>query len=209
MKKFLIPFIALAVCLSVIWKWTSGFSAFTYFSYTLKEAGSLPRSFPDLPMISQDSNVFHLKDKHKYVLINFVYLNCPYVCHKVNNQLEDIYHLVDTSIVPSRLEFVTMSFDLKNDDVQKIRKYRSYFGTDISGWTFALPHGVDNNAFNAFLKKVGVWKYAVPATGIINHSIYLFLIDPKQEIINVFDPARESTDQIVQKIESCIESKPH
>lgn len=204
MKKILIPVVALAICLIVIWKWTCGFSAFTIFSYTLKEAGTPPRPFPDIAMIDQDSIVFHLNDKRKFVLLNFVYLNCPYVCHKVNNQIEQIYHLFDTSMVPSKLEFVTMSFDMKNDDVQKIRKYRTYFGTDISGWTFALPHDVDDRAFNAFLNKVGVWKYLVPSTGIINHSIYLFLISPQQKIIAVFDPARQNNDQIIQKIETCL-----
>src|SRR5574338_66788 len=130
MKKILIPVIALGICLTVIWKWTLGFSAFTVISYTLQKACDLPRTFPDMPMINQDSVVFHLKEKHKYVLVNFVYLNCPYVCHKVNNQLEHIYHLFDSTTVPSRLEFVTVSFDLKNDDVEKLKKYMEYFGMD-------------------------------------------------------------------------------
>ncbi len=204
MKKILIPVVALAICLLVIWKWTYGFTAFTIFSYTLKEAGTNPRVFPDIAMIDQDSNVFHIRDKHKYVLINFVYLNCPYVCHKVNNQLEQIYHLADPSLVPSQLQFITMSFDLKNDDVQKIRKYRSYFGKDIEGWTFTLPFQTRETDFANFLNKIGVWKYMVPSTGIINHSIYLFLVSPDQKIVSVFDPARQTNEQIIQKIESCI-----
>lgn len=204
MKRVLIPILSLAICLTVIWKWTLGFSAFTVFSYTLDKAGNLPREFPDIAMVDQNNNTFHLKDKHKYVLINFVYLNCPYVCHKVNNQLEQIYHLIDSSIIPSKLEFVTMSFDLKNDDIAKIKKYRSYFGTDIPGWAFALPYQSNQGRFNQFLHKAGIWKYEVPSTGIINHSIYLFLISPENKIVKIFDPARESNDVIVQQIHSCL-----
>lgn len=205
MRKILIPVISLALCLSVIWQWTCGFSAFTVFSYTLERAGTNPRAFPEISMIDQDGHVFRLKDKHKFVLINFVYLNCPYVCHKVNNQIEQIYHLADPSLVPSQLQFITMSFDLKNDDIQKIRKYRSYFGKDIEGWSFTLPFQTKETDFANFLNKVGVWKYMVPSTGIINHSIYLFLVSPDQKIVSVFDPARQTNEQIIQKIESCIE----
>lgn len=207
MKKGLIPILSLAICLLIIGKWTKGFSAFTIFSYTLREAGDIPREFPDLPMINQDGQVFHLKDKHKYVLMNFVYLNCPYVCHKVNNRIESVYHLFDRSVVPSKLEFVTVSFDLKHDDIQKIQRYRSRFGADISGWSFALPYECNQETFDQFLHQLGIWKYAVPSTGIINHSIYLFLVSPDNKIIKVFDPARDSDDTIVEQINESLTAK--
>lgn len=208
MKKVLIPVFSLALCFTIIWKWTLGFSAFTIFSYTLKSAGDIPRTFPDLPMVNQDGKVFLLKDKHKYMLVNFVYLNCPYVCHKVNNQLEQIYHLFDGNTVPSKLEFVTLSFDLKNDDIKKIQHYRNYFGSDISGWSFALPYQSNQEAFNQFLHQLGVWKYTVPSTGIINHSIYLFLIAPDGKIVRTFDPARENDYTIAEQINACLEKEP-
>ncbi|MCO5241211.1 MAG: SCO family protein [Chitinophagaceae bacterium] len=207
MKKVLIPVFSLAICLTVIGRWTSGFSAFTIFSYTLREAGQLPRPFPDLAMIDQEGTVFHLKEKQKYVLVNFVYLNCPYVCHKVNNQIEQVYHLFDQSIVPSKLEFVTISFDLGNDDVEKIKRYRAYFGADISGWSFALPYQSRQEEFDQFLRRVGIWKYAVPATGIINHSIYLLLISPDNRMVKIFDPARDNNHTIVEQITACLKEE--
>lgn len=207
MKKILIPVFALGICLTVIWKWTLGFTAFTVFTYTLDNAGDIPRAFPDIPLISQNNQVFHIKDKDKFVLVNFVYLNCPYVCHKVNNQIEQIYHLFDNQTVPSELEFVTVSFDLKNDDIQKIKKYRSYFGTDIGGWTFALPYRTNQIMFDTFLKDAGIWKYSLPATGIINHAIYLFLIGPDNKIVKVFDPARDTNQSIAEQINQCIQKQ--
>ncbi|HRP01592.1 MAG TPA: SCO family protein [Candidatus Kapabacteria bacterium] len=208
MKKILIPIITFCVCFAVIWSWTNAFSSFTVFSYTLKEAGDTPRYFPDIKFINQNANVFDLKDKHKYVLMNFVYLNCPSVCHKVNNQLEEIYHLLDTSIVPSKLEFVTVSFDLKNDNLEKIEKYRDFFGDSIPGWAFALPYQTNEVQFRNFLKDIGIWAEEAPQTGIINHSIYLFLISPENKIIKTFDPARENNQQIINKLYQCIQEKP-
>lgn len=207
MKKILIPVVAFVICLTVVWKWTMGFSSFTVFSYTLDKAGELPRTFPDIPLLSQDSTVFHIVDAHKYTLVNFVYLNCPYVCHKVNNQIEQIYHLFGKSVVPSKLGFVTVSFDLKNDGVDKIKKYRSYFGNDIGGWTFAIPYQSTQANFDQFLKNIGIWKYSVSATGIINHSLYLFLISPDNKVVKVFDPARDSNGFIIEQINACINGK--
>lgn len=202
----MIPIFSLLICTSVIWKWTYGFSAFTIFSYTLKSAGSTPRDFPEMKFISQDEKIFELKEKNKYVLVNFVYLNCPYVCHKVNNQIEEIYHLFDSTMVPSQLEFLTISFDLKNDDLVKIKRYRERFGKDINGWSFALPYQSDQKTFNRFLIQAGIWKYQIPASGIINHSVYLLLINPKNKIVKIFDPARENSQAITSQIKSCVKN---
>lgn len=207
MKRILIPLMVLGVCFTVIWKWTLGFSSFTIFSYTLNEAGQLPRTIPDLALKNQNGQEFQLKDRHKYVLINFVYLNCPYVCHKVNNQLEHIYHMFDTTTIPSKLELITVSFDLLHDGISKMKKYRSYFGTDINGWTFAVPNAYSQKSFDQFLHSIGIWKYTSPATGIITHSIYLFLISPEGKIVKVFDPARDGDGTIVEQINSCINER--
>ena len=204
MKKILIPIIVLAICVVVIWKWTYGFSAFTIYSYTLKEAGDLPRDFPDFKMIDQDSNVFNLKDKHKYVLVNFVYLDCPLACHKVNNQIEEVYHLFDTITVPQKLEFVTVSFDVEGDNIKKIKNYRSHYGDDIGGWTFAMPFDFNQNDFTKKLREIGIWTYQIPESGIINHSLYLFLISPDNKIIKTFDPARDSNNAIIEQIKKCL-----
>lgn len=205
MKKILIPVLSLAICLSIVWKWTDGFSAFTIFTYTLNEAGNTPREFPDFKMIDQDSNVFDLKNKHKYVLINFVYLDCPYICHKISNRIDDIYHLSDKAIVPKKLEFVTVSFDPERDSIKKIRNYRSGFGSDINGWAFALPYQYNKQKFTRILRSIGVWTHQVPQTGMINHSLYLFLVSPENKIVRIFDPAREDDHTIIEQINTCIE----
>lgn len=155
-------------------------------------------------MITQDSIVFHIKDKQKYVLVNFVYLNCPNVCHKVNNRLEEIYDSINHEIIPSKLELVTVSFDMKNDNLQKIRNYRNHFGGDISGWSFALPFKIQQHEFDQLLERIGIWMKAAPESTIINHSIYLFLVSPENEIIKIFDPARESNTEIITKLYSCL-----
>ncbi len=204
MRKVFIPIFVFFLCFGIIWQWTNGLSAFTVFSHTLAEAGQIPRNFPEINFVNQNGKTFKIENQHKYILLNFVYLDCPFVCHKVNNQLEQIYHSIDTNIIPSQLEFVTVSFDLMNDNIEKIAKYRNYFGDDIVGWTFALPYQINQDKFNKFLNKLGTWAYKVPETGLINHSIYLYLISPDNKIIKTFDPAREDNSLIIQEINKCI-----
>lgn len=199
-----VPLITFVICLTFFHQWTQGFSSFTIYSYTLKRADPVSKPFPDFKLLSHRNQLFQISEMKKYKLVNFVYLNCPYVCHKVNNQLEGLYHLIDTTIVPSQLELVTISFDLEHDDVERIRKYRALFGTDIEGWTFALPHQVKENDFFRDLKEIGVWINRDPVTGLINHSVNLFLVDPSNKIVRIFDPGREEIDVIIEQINQCI-----
>lgn len=199
MNKVYIPILTFILCVFIIFKWTAGFSAFTVFSDTLYKAGSLPRTFPDINLLDQDSLQFQISDKKKYKLVNYVYLNCPLVCHKINNRLEEIYHSISDTIIPSKLELVTISFDLKYDDVKKIKNYRAHFGDDIHGWSFAIPNHISQVDFDQYLLDVGIWAKPANDNGIINHSIFIFLLGPDNQLLAVFDPARENNEEIINK----------
>lgn len=203
-KRIFLPLLTLAVCVSIIYKWTHGFTAYTVYSYALQEAGPTPRDLPKISLLDHNGEDFILENTGKYHLINFVYLNCPSVCHKVNNQLEQIYHLIPQNLFADKLEFVTISFDMKNDNVEKINNYRKYFGTDIDNWTFALPYNTSNNEFQNTLREVGVWMNKDNQSSIINHSINFFLVSPNNEIVHIFDPARQSNEKIKEGIEQCL-----
>lgn len=206
MKKVLLPFLVLFSWMILIGFWSSGFSSFTIFSHTLSKAGDLPRVFPDLELVNHDGEIIRLQENKKFKLVNFVYLSCPLVCHKINNRLETIYHQIDTDVLASHLHFYTLSFDLERDNVERIRSYRAHFtdnGT-ISNWDFAVPYNLSQEEFDMFLKNLGVWKYTHSETRITNHSIHLFLLDPHNKIIRIFDPARESDEKILKEIDQCL-----
>lgn len=207
LRQAFIPVFTLIICVSVIFQWTRGLKTFTIFSYTLDKADPVSKTFPDMTLIDHNGEVFNIKDNNKYTLVNFVYLSCPEVCHKVNNQLEELYHLPKTSqFFPSELQFLTISFDTENDDVDRIDKYRKYFiSGEIDNWSFALPYKLDHDNFIQDLNSIGVWIYQNPESYLINHSIYLYLLSPDQKIVKIFDPARENSKDIINQIEECIE----
>lgn len=206
MKKVLMPFLVLLFWVVLIGIWSSGFSSFTIFSHTLSKAGDLPRVFPDLELVNHDEEIVHLEKREEFKLVNFVYLSCPLVCHKINNRLETIYHQIDDDVLTKYLHFYTLSFDLERDNVERIRSYRAHF-TDagaVINWDFAVPYKLSQKEFDTFLKQLGVWKYTHPETRITNHSIYLFLLDSDNNIIRIFDPARESDELILKEIDQCL-----
>lgn len=205
MRKLLPPLVAAAVCVAVLWTWTDGSRTFTVFSHALHKAGPVPRAFPDIPLVDHNGTAFHPGKTGKYLLINFVYLDCPDVCHIINNRMEGIHRALSGKFVPEKLEMLTISFDLQRDDVKKLRNYRKQFGAGIDGWTFALPDGLTQGEFDKFLERAGVWARRVPGTALINHSIFQFLVAPNGEIVKIFDPAREDDREIVAQLTSWIQ----
>ena len=203
LRVILIPILTLLLCTGVLYYWTVGFSAFTIFSYSLAKANPVSKAFPALILINQDGKNLKFQNDY-YKLVNFVYLDCPFVCHKVNNQIEGIYHLTDTDSILKDLHFVTISFDPLHDNVAKIKRYRSYFGTDINRWDFAIPTAMSSQVFYDHLQKIGLWKYQDKRTGVINHSTSLYLVSPTNKIVAVFNPSRDSDEIIAQKIHQCI-----
>ncbi|MCO5249711.1 MAG: SCO family protein [Chitinophagales bacterium] len=205
-KRLFIPLFTLLICVLTLWKWTYGFNAFTVFSHTLLESGQTPRNIEDIALINQDSSIFHLEDKDTYILMNFVYLNCPSVCHKINNRLENIYQELNENLIPNKLQLLTVSFDMLNDDISRIKRHRAYFGDNIKGWDFAIPYHLSSDKLNNYLTDMGIWAKSAPESSIINHSTYLFLISPEHKIIKVIDPAREDNESIVVNLKSWIAS---
>lgn len=206
MKKTWMPIVAVIFWVSLIGFWSSGFSSFTIFSQTLSKAGDLPRDFPNLELVNHDGKSVRLEENNKFKLVNFVYLSCPLVCHKINNRLETIYHQIDTDVLASHLHFYTLSFDLKRDNTERIRSYREHFDDNgtIANWDFAAPYSLSQEEFDTFLENLGIWKYTNPETGVTNHSVHLFLVDPENKIIRVFDPARESDEMILKEIKQWV-----
>jgi hypothetical protein len=78
-KKVFIPIFYIDHLHIRFMEWTYGFSAFTIFSYTLKSAGSTPRDFPELKLISQDDKVFDLK-KRKSMFWSISYISIVPLC---------------------------------------------------------------------------------------------------------------------------------
>lgn len=204
MKSVLIPFVSFIICLTIVWRWTNGFKSFTSYSYTLEEAGQVPRLFPDIQLMDLMGHQFTIKEKHNFVLVNFASFNFHDSDSMVIKRTRSLYKLFDSATIPSLLEFVTINIATNIGDSVKMREYLHNFDQDTIGWTLAMPYQINDNNFNRFLRRVGVWAHKMPPGKIINHSNYLFLVAPNHNIVKIFDPKRNNDYSIKIQIRRSI-----
>lgn len=137
-------------------------------------------------LTDQDGKVFHLKDhRGQVVLLFFGYLTCPDVCPATLSKLARVYSLLGASW-RSKLLTVFVSVDPNRDTPAKLREYLSYFDINAVGLTGPKDQ-VDKvvHAYKAFYEKVDT---QAPLDYLINHSDYLYLIDPRGKTAHLFHP---------------------
>ena len=182
--------------------WTLGFKALTIFSYSLGKAGPFPRPAPNLVLVNQfGENINTNSLKGKYVIMNFIYLNCPSVCHFVSSKVAEVYKNIEklNKNMLEKLVFITVSFDLERDTTDLLYHYWLHHGAfkewHIATFMSKIPVMGPNEAqfIRSKLEKIGVYIFRKP-DGQYNHTVYMFLIDTEGEIVNVFDPARDVKD---------------
>ncbi len=187
LKRYIFPIALICLWIVLLGFWTHGFGAFTIYSYTLKSAGPFPREIPPINLIDQDGNTFNIKDlRGKYILLNFMYLECSSVCHYVLGDMNKLSrHLKD--LMGKDLMIVSSSFDGDNDGIDSLkRSWRNYGGKKNWLMTSMIPSGA--HELQDQLRQLGVW-VKKRKDGGFNHSSYIFLIGPNGQVLSVFEPS--------------------
>lgn len=185
MKKSLVqPLLMLAAWLGLLAWWTSGFLAFTTFSHTLNAAGPLPRPAPVFEIRDQFGAVLDTSGfRGRYVLLQFVYLNCADVCPLT---LADFYRIHKSLAdgAPENVMLLTVSFDPLRDTTERMFDTWRHFGEPAS-WTLATLTGPLDDRSRADLRRLGVF-VSRRDDGLFSHSGQAFLIDPQGRVVQVF-----------------------
>jgi len=195
------PIIVLVFWLVILKQWTLGFSAFTTYSYVLKNAGPLPRSMPTFNLINRFGKQIQSDHfKEKYVLLTFVYLRCPTVCPIVLGKYMNIYRTLKQEI-PNKLLLATISIDKKHDTPAISNSSWNAFGQP-QGWFVGSLASELTEPARAKLSRLGVWAYQQP-DGFFNHSSYIFLINSDAQVIHIYQP-EQSSDEIIHSLRDVI-----
>lgn len=174
--RWLFPLFLFILCLSFLWWYTLGFSAFTVFSYTLKRAGELPYPVPPLEVECHNGKRINLSSERGTFMVNFIYLNCLYGCPI---SLAKMFQLRKAS---PDLTFVSISVDPERDRIEDLReRWRAMDAFD--NWYFCRPVGRE---WKKKLELLGVWVYR-REDGLINHTLDLFFIK-NGRVIKTFPP---------------------
>jgi protein SCO1/2 len=184
-KRLVPPLLILAVWLGVLSWWTSGFSAFTTFSYTLQAAGALPRAAPSFYIRDQfgvlrDTSAF----SGRHVLLQFSYLSCGDVCPL---SMADYHRMHDAlgSRIPDELLLLTVSFDPVRDTTERLFDTWSYHGRPTGWYLAALASPLDDRIRDD-LRRLGVWVSRRDGD-LFNHSAQAFLLDPEGRVVQIFE----------------------
>jgi cytochrome oxidase Cu insertion factor (SCO1/SenC/PrrC family) len=168
---------------SAIGAWTLGFSSFTSYSYALKRTGSLPRMAPNLVFTDQFGRQGQLADlRGRYVLVHGFYASCRTVCPIILEQVRSLYVSVP-ALKRRRIVVVSVTVDPAHDTPAHLLDVWKDEGA-YDGWIMARPSA---QGLGPFARALGLWIFA-RRDGSINHSAYLFLVDPAGRIIHVMAP---------------------
>ncbi len=192
------PLLILAAWLGVLSWWTSGFSAFTTFSHTLKAAGDLPRAAPSFHIRDQfgvlrETNTFN----GRHVMLQFSYLSCGDVCPLSMADYHQMHRAL-SSRMPSELILLTVSFDPARDTTERLFDTWSHHGQP-AGWYLAALSSPLDDRIKEDLSRLGVW-VSSQKDSRFNHSAQAFLLDPEGQVVQVFEGPGNS-DRMIAALE--------
>ena len=96
------------------------------------------RIAPGFSLITQNGERLTNEDlRGKFVLYNFIYSNCPEPCSNLNLTMQEIQDRIqeaDLGEIP--VQFVTISFDTRNDTPEVLASYAKAHNADSTLWNF-------------------------------------------------------------------------
>jgi protein SCO1/2 len=160
----------------------------------------------DFQLTNQDGKKVKFSDyKGKYVLIFFGYTYCPDVCPTTMLRIQET--LEELGDYKKYIKVLFISVDPERDTPQALKKFISFYdptGKYIEGLT-GTPEEIKKVAkqFKAYYKKVPIENKEVGY--LVDHSAYIYLIDPKGILRLIYRPANDDPKRIAEDIKHVID----
>lgn len=137
-------------------------------------------------LITQDSTTVTFPDdyKGKYVVMGFVYTNCPDICPLVTHNMIKIQEELGT---PDDVQFLGFTFDPQRDTPSVLANYKDAFSVEKN---FDFLTG-DSTVVSALMDSLRVRSQVSFSTTteageelyFLNHSDKIMVLDPKSRVI--------------------------
>ncbi len=154
-------------------------------------------------LVNQDNEevVFPDHYKGKYVVMGFIYINCPDVCPLITQNMQKIQQELGN---PDDIQFVGVTFDPERDTPEALKYYKDVFKLDDN---FNFLTG-DTTTINEFMDMVRVRSQVSFTTEtdtgeeiyFLNHSNKIMVIDPKARLIFEYGGSMTRPGMIVEDI---------
>jgi protein SCO1/2 len=158
----------------------------------------------DFTLTGTDGQPFSLTAlRGRTVLLFFGYTACPDVCPTTLGRLAGAYRELEKEGLADRVTTVFVSVDPARDTPEKIGQYLSYFAVPAVGATGKAEEvAAVAKSYAASFERVATDS---AAGYLINHSTYVYLIDPVGKVRHLFrheDPPQVIADLTARLIKS-------
>ena len=160
---------------------------------TANESHDIPiiKKVPNFNFINQNGESFsdnHLKGK--ITVLDFFFTNCPGPCPIMTYNMKSLYDDFSNS---KEVQFVSITVDPKNDNIEVLKNYAKINGITDERWQL-LTSDLSNIKS---LKREGFMLFAEELPQ--GHAIKFILIDDNQNIRKYFDGTDEASLTILKK----------
>lgn len=155
---------------------------------------SPPQPAPDFALIGQNQQTVELSDfQGKYVLLFFGFTNCPDECPLTMGYLKQMHDKLGDEA--DQVQTILITTDPAHDTPQVLGDYLSHFDPSFIGLTASLEN------LQSVWSSYGVTVMDNGET----HSSFLYLIDPKGNLIATY-PLLDNSDDITADMQHLIAS---
>jgi len=165
-------------------------------SWVIKQASDshdipIIKKVPDFSLINQNGDPFTDKDlKNKITVLDFFFTNCAGPCPIMTYNMKGLYNNFSNSDI---VQFVSITVDPKNDNIDILKKYSEINGVHDLRWQFLTS---DLNSIKS-IKRDGFMLFADELPQ--GHAIKFILIDEKGNIRKYFDGTDNASLEILKK----------
>ncbi|MCG8372597.1 MAG: SCO family protein [Balneolales bacterium] len=151
-------------------------------------------------LINQDSVKVTFPDDYegKYVVMGFIYTNCPDICPLVTKNLKEIQEQLNT---PDDVHFLGVSFDPKRDTPSVLKKYQEVWGVDknfdfITGDSIIVAEMMDSMRVRTQVSFTTTTE-AGDEIYFLNHSDKMMVMDPQAKLIIEYGGSQPSVPRLI------------
>lgn len=174
------------------WRQTSGFDVWTFEGRRQLQAAAGELQAPVVPLHYADGSDAPTPWRADSVapaayLIDFIYTRCPGVCQVLGNEYQQMQNqLVEHSrydAISERVQLLSVSFDVRHDDVRQLHATAVRLGARRAHWRFAVPASEADS--QSLLRALGVVAIADGAGGFV-HNGDIHLLDREGRLRALF-----------------------
>lgn len=145
-----------------------------------------PRPVPEVRLMDQSGQKFSFESyRGKPLFVDFIYTRCPTVCGLLGDEFHRVLEEWQHSNRDLQAGFLSVSFDLENDNQEALRLYGDRFDAQAPQWRIAVPS--NGRELDALQQTFGLVVIPDGMGGFIHNSA-IYLVDAHGRLVRALDP---------------------